>query len=407
MLLDASFVADPYPAYKQLLASGPIHRFEMLGGAWAFPRHSDVTALLKDPRLSARRSAALINQFPAEARAEFAEFERLFSMWMLFYDPPEHTRPRRSISRGFGLEFLNRVRAKVQAVVDELLDAVEYKGCMEAISEFASPLPAIVIGELMGVPREERSRFVTWSAEIAEFFGSSSPTLEMARRAQRSLIELNRYLASIANARRGHPGDDLISILLSDQQCTLREEELHAQCAMLLFAGHETTRNLIGNGLLALLQNPDQERLLRYNPCLARTAVDEFLRYDSPVQIGTRLAKQDLELYGNTIRSGDLIIFLLGAANRDPQEFLNPDELDITRDPNRHVSFGYGPHMCLGAPLARLEGEIAFHTLLRRFAAIQLTSVGLEWSSNFGFRGLRSLPLSFELKASRRCPSAA
>lgn len=396
MFFDPDFIDNPYPRYRQLLAGGPIHHIDLFGGAWAFPRHADVTALLRDPRLSARRSSALVDQFPEEEREEFGEFQRIFSMWMLFFDAPEHTRPRKVLSRAFAPEALRGIGAKIQKVVNELLDATEADGRMDFIRDFAHPLPAVVIAELLGVPAGDRGRFISWSDDIADFFGGTM-THEAARRAQRGLVALTDYFKASVEERRRRPGDDLISVLiqLEEQDCALTEEELCAQCAMLLFAGHETTRNLLGNGLLALLRHPEQLRLLRQDPMLARTAVDEFLRYDSPVQFGTRVAAQDLELYGREVKRGELLILLLGAANHDPLEFEEPHRLDITRKPNRHVSFGYGPHSCVGAYLARLEGEIAFNTLLGRLPEVGFGESPLVRASNFGFRGLKSLPISF------------
>ncbi|HEX8186283.1 MAG TPA: cytochrome P450 [Blastocatellia bacterium] len=397
MLFDANFLDNPYPSYQEMRDCGPIHQLEMLGGAWAFPRHAEVASLLMCQSLSARRSDVLVDQFAEDVREELSEFKRLFSMWMLFFDPPEHTRARKAMLRGFVPEALNGIRAKIQVIVNELIDAVEPGGRMDVIADFAHPLPALVIAEFLGVPVEDRDRFIRWSDDIAEFFGSSAATPGMARKAQRSLVELMGYFRQVIPRRRTVPGDDLLSVLihLKDQDETLTEEELYAQCAMLLFAGHETTRNLIGNGLLALLNHPKQLKLLAQNPSLAGTAVDEFLRYDSPVQFGTRLAKDDMELHGRKIAKGQLVILLLGSANRDQAEFRCPDLLDITRKPNRHVSFGYGPHMCMGASLAHIEGEIAFNTLLRRMPAMRLETTRPEWSDNFGFRGLKSLGISF------------
>lgn len=401
VIFDEAFFDDPYPLYKELRAAGPIHQLEMVGGAWAFPTHAGVTSLYKDPRLSARRSHVVLAQLPQSEQDEFAEFGRLFSTWMWFFDPPQHTRAHWVMSRGFTPEVLAGLRGRVQGIVDELLDAAEARGGMEVLRDFAYPLPAYVIADLLGVPRSARDQFGLWCDDIAEFFGSISATVEMARRAQRSLVALTEYFEGLVGERRRRPADDFISRLIryEEEGGPVGPGGIHAQCAMLIFSGQETTRNLIGNGLLALLRHPDQLSLLKQNPSLARTAVDEFLRYDSPVQWGSRVAAEDFECYGRRVREGDLILFLLGAANRDPEEFADPDRLDITRAPNRHVSFGHGPHICVGRNLALLEGEIAFNTLLRRMPDVRLASERLEWTRAIGFRGLKSLPVAFSAPA--------
>ncbi|MEM7050097.1 MAG: cytochrome P450 [Acidobacteriota bacterium] len=390
------FLADPYPALAALRQEGPMHRMEMFGGAWTFTRHADISALLRDARLSARRSDALVFQFSAEQQAELTDFRRLFSQWMLFFDPPEHTRPRRAMSRGFRPAVIADLVARITQVVDGLIDTVEGQGSCDAIADLAHPLPAIVIAEMMAIPAADRQRFMIWSDDVAEFFGRDLATFDIALKAQTGLRELTDYFREVVARRRRQPGEDLISQLLAlEAEEALSEEEVWAQCAMLLFAGHETTRNLIGNGLLALLREPAARQRYLERSDLGRTAIDELLRFDSPVQIGSRLVAEEISLHGETIAPGELLIFLLGAANRDPDEFAEPDRLDLTRSPNRHVSFGYGPHLCLGSHLARMEADIVFRRLFTRLPALRLATEDLVWSTNFGFRGLTALPLEF------------
>jgi cytochrome P450 len=385
MLLDDAFFDDPYPSYRQLAQEGPIHRADFLGGAWLLTRRRDIAALLRDERLSANRAGVLVDQFPEDNRAELAEFRRLFSMWMLFHDPPRHADLRRLLLPMFSPESLERLRPAIAAIVDELLAA--FSGGGDWIEKVAYPLPVRVISALLGVPDTDIPALLAWSDDVAEFFGSPAAGMQTARRAQRSLSAMTAYFADRENA-------------LSEQYGAADTDEMAAQLAMLLFAGHETTRNLIGNGLAALLRHPAEFDRLRREPELAKTAPDEFLRYDSPVQVGTRIARVEIEIHGKQVRPGELLVFLLGAANRDPEDFADPDGLNIARRPNPHVSFGHGPHLCLGLALARLEAELLFAMTAARFGEIHLQSERLLWNRNFGFRGLRELAVG--VSAARR-----
>jgi cytochrome P450 len=406
MLFDDAFFDDPYPSYRRLAEAGPIHRAEFLGGAWLLTRHRDIRALLLDDRLSANRAGALVDQFPEEQQAELAEFRELFSLWMLFHDPPRHGAMRRILLPLFSPESLLRLRAEMAGIIDHLLDGLSCGGgdWMEAV---AYPLPVRVISTMLGVPDSDVPVFLRWSDDIAEFFGSPAATIEIARRAQVALCALTRYFGErIRTVPAGMDGS-AIAFLARQVSPDVTAGELAAQCAMLLFAGHETTRNLIGNGLAAMLRHPDQLDRLRRQPELAKTAPDEFLRYDSPVQVGTRIARVDLEIHSRQVRAGELLLFLLGAANRDPAEFDRPEHLDISRKPNSHVSFGHGPHLCLGLGLARLEAELLFAALVSRFPAIHLSDEKLRWNRNFGFRGLRELAIRVSTADLDRAPVGA
>ena len=367
-------------------------------GAWLLTRYSDAEAALRDPRLiSGTRISAAVKQLPDAVQPEIQALQNHISSWMGFIDPPDHTRLRALVSNAFTPRMIRGLRPQIQAIVNDLLDRVQEAGEMDVIADFAFPLPAIVIAEMLGLPPEDRDQFKQWSNEIMAFLGTGRPRVDVARRAQQGVYALKGYLRNIFTQRRQHPRDDLISALLSveEEGDRLSEEEMFGMCVFLLVAGHETTLSLIGNGLLALLRNPDQRRTLQADPALIDTAVEEFLRYDSPIQHQTRVAREDFKLDGQQIRQGQRVLPMLGAANRDPAQFPDPDRLDICRQPNPHLAFGYGIHFCLGAPLARLEGQIAIETILRRMPALQLMTESLTWRVHSSMRNPESLPVIF------------
>jgi hypothetical protein len=398
-MFDAGFYKDPYPTYEELRSAGPVVWVpEFLGGGWLLTQNKEVEEALHDPRLSARRSGVFTAQFPPEARNEFAEFDRIFAMWMLFLDPPQHSRLRRLMQKGFTAKLLQDLRPRIQAISNGLLDRVAGQGRMEFMSDFAHPLPVMVIAEMLGVKHEDQDRFIAWSNAIAAFFGASQATLELARVAQEGLVAITEYFRALLPERRRNQGTDLVSLLIriEDEGDVLTTEELLAQCSMLLVAGHETTRNLLGNGLLALLRHPEQFARLKRDPSLMKSAVRELLRYDSPVQYTVRLALEDFPLGGNEITQGQAVVPLFGSGNRDPEKFTDPASLDLARDEGTHLSFGSGPHYCIGAALANLEAEVAFSTLLRRMPRLTLaTGQTPLWRENPGLRGLSSLAVSF------------
>jgi cytochrome P450 len=319
--------------------------------------------------------------------------------WMLLLDPPDHTRLRSLVHKAFTPRMVAQLRPSIQQLTDELLDVAaetaRREGAVDLMAAFAYPLPVAVICALLGVPQEDYVQFHGWSDAIARTLDlNDDPAIyDRGAVAARTLTD---YLDGLLSARRLKPQNDLISALvgLELEGDKLTKEELFGTCALLLIAGHETTVNLIGNGTLALLSHPDQWQLLQAEPELAPAAVEELLRYDSPVQMTTRIAHETFEHRGHTIRRGQEVAFLLGAANRDPDRFPNPDRLDITRSDNRHLSFGGGIHYCLGAPLARLEGEIAFNTLARRFPSLHRASTKVTHRDNFLLRGLTALPVA-------------
>jgi len=387
--------ANPYPMYVRLRAEDPVQWSELME-TWVLTRYDDIVAVLTDSRFSADRRQAQ-NRFAQQAQKiqeEFGAFGR--TQTMLSSDPPLHTRLRKLVSKAFTPRMVEGLLPRIQEIVDERLDAVQEAGQMDIIQDLAYPLPVIVIAEMLGIPPRDRDQFKLWSDEIILTLNGPLTSPDMLERARKSAHELTEYFHGVIDERRKEPGDDLISGLIAaeEQGQILSEDEMLTTAMLLLVAGNETTTNLIGNGMLALLRNPDQLRKLRDDPSLIQTAIEELLRYDGPVQATGRVATEDLEIDGRPVKKGQVAFCVLGAANRDPAKFENPDDLDITRHPNEHVAFGDGIHFCIGAPLARAEGQIALRTLLGRFPDLRLETDNLQWGGTFILRGLKGLPIS-------------
>ena len=401
-MFDPNFITNPYKTYSYLRAGAPLFWADKFRtGAWLVPRYVDVLAGLHDSRLSSQRSHTLTAALPAEAQSEFATFNQIFSKWMLFLDPPQHSRLRKLLNKEFTPNMIQRMRPRIQQVVNSLLDDVAGKSEIEFMNEFANPVPVRVIAEMLGIPVEDQKDFQTWSDDLANFFGNAAASVETARRAQNSLVSLTEYFRALLPERREHKGDDLVSLLLrvEEEGEVLTGEELLAQCAMLLVAGHETTRNLLGNGMLALLRNSDQFARLKENPALINSAVREFARFDSPVQFAGRAATEDFTWHDQEIKKGQTVILVLGSANHDPDKFSDPERLEISRDEGMPLSFGHGIHFCIGQALAYTEAEIAFSTLLERTSGLRLLDDVPSWRPNMGFRGLSRLPLALSCRA--------
>ncbi len=388
---------DPYPTYARLHEEGPLHYLDVDGkwAVWSIFSHAECSSIAKDPRLSAKRAKQMVLSLPLSRQAEFSELARMFGLWLIFMDPPEHTRLRKLLNKGFSAQAVEGLRPQVEAIVDRMLKPLQHGSEIDLMSEFANPMPVRIILEMLGIPQELRDTFVDWSRAIAVFRGNPNRTVEEARAAQNALIELTEFFRKTVAERRRNKGTDLISLLIDieEEGEVLTEEELYAQCIALLFAGHETTRNLIGNGMHTLLKNPQQTAELREKPEMIRSAVEELLRYESPVQFTARVLKEDIEVCGQPIRKGWTVLCMLGAANRDPKQFKEPNQLDLKRLNNQHLAFSAGLHFCIGAQLARLEGQIAILNLVQRFPKMKLTGPRPEWASTFGFRGLKSLPV--------------
>jgi cytochrome P450 len=311
-------------------------------------------------------------------------------------DPPEHTRLRKLLNKGFSAAAIEQLRPQVEHIVDLMLTPLQQGSEIDLMHEFANPMPVRIILEMLGIPQELRDTFVEWSRAIAVFRGNPTRTVEEAKAAQDALLELTEFFRKNVAERRRNKGDDLISLLIDieEEGEVLTEEELYAQCIALLFAGHETTRNLIGSGMYTLLQHPEATAELREQPEIIRSAVEELLRYESPVQFTARVLKEDIEVCGQPIRKGWTVLCMLGAANRDPKQFKEPDQLDLKRLNNQHLAFSAGLHFCIGAQLARLEGQIALLNLVQRFPRMKLNAIRPDWASTFGFRGLKALPVT-------------
>jgi cytochrome P450 len=391
---DPAFVADPYPFYRRLREGGPVRRVVTVRGleAWLVTRYEDAREAFTDPRLTSDLRAAtdprLLEQLPSAERTSAMRS-------MIRLDPPDHTRLRRLVSKAFTARRVAELEPRVQEIADRLLDAVLPAGRADLIEDFALPLPVTVISELLGVPLTDRDRFQEWTnVMLAQH--PDRPDLEAMDRAWRQMWS---YLEDLLAAKRTDPADDLLGALITarDREQRLDEGELVAMAFLLLVAGYVTTVNLIGNGMAALLAHPGQLKLLRDDPGLLPGAVEEFLRYDGPVNPGIlRIAAEDLEIGGVRIPRGATVIIATAIADRDPAEFPDPDRLDAARPANAHLAFGHGIHYCLGAPLARLEGRIAIGTALRRLDDLGLAVPYGELPRQVaGLRGLRHLPVTF------------
>jgi cytochrome P450 len=391
----ADVVADPYPALGRLREEDPVHWSEILGG-WVLTRYADVRASLADSRLSADRiTPFLARQGPTASEAVQTLLHQV-GLWVVFTDPPVHTRLRSVLGRVFTARAIEMRRPRIGAIVDSLLGRAAAAGEMDLIGDFAYPLPVTVIGDLLGVPPGDHEQLKVWSDQLASFIGSSLRTPDKYERAARGVVEMHGYFERMIARRRAIPADDLVTALLTAEERgdMLGEAELIASCVLLLFAGHETTTNLIGNGALALLRHPAEARAWCENPGLSASAVEELLRFDGPTPVMVRVAREDLHIDGRAIRRGDRLFLMINAANRDPRQFAEPDRLDLRRADNRHLAFGHGIHFCLGAPLARLEGQIALPALLARFPALASCTDVPEWLDSLVFRGMRSLPVA-------------
>jgi len=396
-LLDPAVLQDPYPLYLQMRDETPVYRDRRFMG-WILTRYDDVLAVLRDPRVSSQRPLASepVGRSLAPIAAEVREIREFQARWMMHMDPPEHTRLRTLVSKAFTATRVEGLRRTVQALADELLSPAHESGCIDLVQDLARPLPALVIGDLLGVPRHDRPNFQAWSDGIAAgmvLSGRGQAALDGFREAHRSQRELVDYFRVLIAERRGRPKDDLLSAFIAaeDSGSILGDDELISMCVLLLFAGQETTTNLIGNGLLALLEHPAQLARLRDEPALIERAVEEFLRFDCPVQATGRRARVAMDIGGYRVEPGDFLTPVIGAANRDPMRFARPDELDVTRADNRHLGFAHGPHYCLGAPLARLEGQIAIGTVVQTFARLE-PGGSPKRRPHFYLRGLESLP---------------
>ncbi|WP_199438963.1 cytochrome P450 family protein [Umezawaea beigongshangensis] len=394
--LDLEYLKDPYPVHDRLREQAPVSEVVLPRGlrAWLVTRYDEARTALADPRFGKdmqKPEAAELFERHSPPGAEQRDFDQSLSAHMLNSDPPQHTRLRKLVTKAFTSRRVELMRPRIQQITEELLDSVAERDEVDLLDALAFPLPITVICELLDVPLDQRDEFRTWSNTLL----SSSSTAEEAGAASQAMAV---YLADLVEHKRANPGEDMLSALIhaEDDGDNLDRTELISMAFLLLVAGHETTVNLIGNGVLALLRNPDQLRLLREDPGLLHNAIEEFLRYEGPLNQATlRYTTEDVELGGVLIPAGEIVVVSLMGANRDAARFADPDRLDITRQPGGHVAFGHGIHFCLGAPLARLEGEIAVGTLLKRFPDLALAAEPetLRWRESTLIRGLHTLPV--------------
>jgi cytochrome P450 len=397
-LFDPAFKANPYLTYARLRSDAPIYRVTLPTGQgmWLVTRYEDVSAILKDERFVKDVRNAMTPEQLAQM-PPIPEVMKPLTRNMLDTDPPDHERLRALVSKAFTPRLIERMRPRVQEIADALLDAVQDRGEMDLIDDYAFPLPITVIAELLGVPVEDRNKFREWSDAAV----SGDATQEYVEKILLPHMQaFTGYLCAMFEEKRENPEDDLISALVRAEEAgdKLSEDELLAMVFLLLVAGHETTVNLIGNGMLALLLHPDQLQMLREDPSLVKSAIEELLRYDGPVETSTeRFAREDIRIGGTVIPRGEMVTVVLASADHDPERFPEPDALDITRADNKHLAFGKGIHFCLGAPLARMEGQIAISTLLRRMPNLRLKASpgSLTWRPGLVLRGLKRLPVEF------------
>ncbi|MBA3823788.1 MAG: cytochrome P450 [Ktedonobacterales bacterium] len=388
-LLDMPTIADPYPMYQRLRTANAVGFDHDLGLLVAYG-YAPVSAALRDARFSAARMPDG-SQFPPELQALRSTFE-FVSHQMLFRDPPDHTRLRGLVSKAFTPRMIETLRASITTLVDDLLAKATAQGEMDAIADFAYPLPTNVIMGMLGIPSTDREDFKRWSDDFAAFLGTTDEAA--TQRLMNSVGEVSDYLRHLIKGRTGNEEDLLSALLVAEEHGDmLHETELFANVVLLLAAGHETTTNLIGNGLYLLLTHPEQMARLRADATLMPLAVEEFLRYESPVQYTSRLATTEMELGGQPIAAGQEVVLSIAAANRDPAQFSDPERLDVGRRDNRHLAFAFGNHFCLGAPLARLEAQIAFTALLSRFPVLHLREAHPPYLRNAAFHGLQRLPI--------------
>ncbi len=393
------FQANPYPTYHRLRAEDPIHlTMNLIGNEWFLTRFDDVKAVLNDPRFCVDDLPKRLKDksFYLKQQGDFNGLTQSISKWLFFLNPPDHTRLRGLVSKAFSPGSIEYIRPQIQEIVDELIGLIQEAGVMDVISGLACPLPANVTARILGVPTEDRSKLIQWAHDLFRVF-EQPMSLEGYEHMNKVALEFREYFHDLITEREKRPQEDLISNLIAvrDQGGKLSQDELLAFCAMLFSVGQETTENLIGNGVLALLSHPDQMEKLKREPTIIKSAVEELLRYDSPVQIIARIAIEDVEIRGKTISAGARVHLCLGAANRDPSQFPYPDRLDLNRGENSNIPFGAGLHYCLGFALARAQGQIAINTVVQKLPDLKLGTDRLEWRKNLVLRGLKVLPVTF------------
>lgn len=391
---DPAYLADPFPILRRLQDEDPCHWSPRLK-SWVLTRYDDVKQVCLDREISSDRLRPFFATLPGAEAARIGDIVKYLSLWMVFRDPPEHTRLRRLASKVFHVKSMNGRRPRAEAIAADLLSRIGTRRRIDFIADFAGPLPALVIMDMLGVPMEDLARVKRMSDDMALFIGSSRTSPEKYDIAEAATREMAGFFRDLIADRRARPRDDAITGLVQaeDEGERFSEDELVATCILMLFAGHETTTNHLANGLLSLLRFPGELEKLRANPALAPQAVEELLRYDGPSGAQVRIVTQPGELHGKRLEKGDRVFIMLNAANRDPRAYADPDRLDLERDGVAHLTFGFGMHICLGFPLARMEGQVALPMVLARWRSIALATDRLDWLNSMVFRGVKAMPL--------------
>ena len=391
---DPEFRKNPYPTYHRLLIEDPVQE-NPLGGL-VLSRYADCTAMLRDPRASSdfRKS----DNFRQQALDQGLDYDALLeeNRSFLSLDPPDHTRLRGLVNKAFTPKVVEGLKPRIQEIVTELLDAALERGTIDIMEDYAYPLPVAIICDMLGVPFEDNVRFRAWTKAAARSLDPDELLSKDEQDARQATFDaFNEYFEDLIQKRRADPKDDLISALIAaeDEGAKLSHEELVSTCILILIAGHETTVNLIGNGTLQLLRHEDQQDLLRSRPEIIKSAVEELLRFDPPVQLTARLGLEDIAVGGKVLKKGQQALLLIGAANRDPEQFPEPQRLDLLRAENRHIAFGMGIHFCLGAPVARVEGQTAIGELISRTTKLEFLADEPRYNENLVLRGLAELPV--------------
>ncbi len=394
LLTDPDFFQDPYPAYRRLRSEDPVYWSEAWN-AWILTRFDDAVALLRTPETysSTGRFTAFLASMPTPSSPGVEAIRRHYSSGMIQSDPPDHTRMRQLVSKAFSARRVEEMRPRIEAIVQKLLDDALQAGSFDAIRELAKPLPSLVISEMLGVPEADQDQMLGWSDAIVGFQATTTASAARAEAAGAAIVAFETYVRELISERLGHPQDDLLTALAQAEAegSRLSESELLSMVTTLYVAGHETTRNLIGNTLVCLFRYPEALNAIRSSPDATPGVIEEALRFESPIQRAWRRVDHDVTLEGRRLEAGQLVYMMLGAANRDPDHFANPDTFDASRSPARHIAFGMGVHFCLGAPLARLEGQIALDALTRRAPGLRPTSQEFAWNQNIHIRGMREL----------------
>jgi len=391
---DRSTINDPLPIFRVLQAEDPCHWCAPLK-SWVFTRYDDVREVLRDDAISADRLTPYFASLPPEQRGGVGQVIRYLNTWVAFKDPPEHTRIRELLNKVFTPGAIRGLRPAIAQAVDHLLDPLVEREAFDFIESFAYPLPATVILMMLGLPPEDLERLHQWSAEMQPFIGGATTSKDKYARAEAGAVAMADYFRAAIRERSSRPRQDMLSKLVAcrDDDDSLTEDEVIGTAMLFLFGGHETTTNLIGNGVRALLQHPDEAARLRSDPNLIKGAVEEILRYDGPTLASVRLVKSEHERHGRTLKPGERVFVMIHGANHDPSRFDRPGDFILDRDPNPHLTFNYGIHFCLGAPLARLEGDVAIGAVMKRLPALRLESRTHDYMDTMVMRGVWSMPV--------------